>query len=574
MFYVLCYKLYLQLYLGKMKNVIRNAARRDMICNQLLSNPGVNKQYRSSGRKTIAKIEFGALLNFNIIIPEAQRIVDHQVVKEIVQYQDNYYKNSRLGEFNFLGVISVHCCAADKRNYLVDGQHRYAAVDQLYHKLNYSRGEKKCYIDVVILNALTLDEVRSDFNLINRNTTMPDIPIGVPRRVPDEVANYFYNMYSEAFKRGKRPKRPFVNKNQFIEALGYLTKALSKIYGHDTTVEELKETVRTKNEEMSRWPAKSYTSNVRYGVRVKGWISHKSDADAMKFYLGMYKATNSEYTYQWVADIIKSKGNRDVEKECRKRRRLNKHGKQKVPQVLREKMFDEYTGRDARRFKCFCCRIQDITVLSAECGHVIAEARGGTMTIENLRPICSKCNKQMSTKFMTTYMSKYFPHNLKYIDGRSTQFNAVRCVEVFKHNMVVEIQESEAAAELLNIKRARTSQVVVQNTTDIILPPAFPKAMFKLSNAKHAQTSQSVIQNTTNNNSSPPIFLKAAVKLFNMKCDQTPRPVIQDTTNMISPPIYTKKRLLSRWIWNNLNCYSLWLKIQQRIIFHHLHLVQ
>ena len=35
---------------------------------------------------------------------------------------------------------------------------------------------------------------------------MPDIPIGIPQRVPDEVANYFYNMYPDAFKRGKRPQ--------------------------------------------------------------------------------------------------------------------------------------------------------------------------------------------------------------------------------------------------------------------------------------------------------------------------------------------------------------------------------
>ena len=99
-----------------------------MICNQLLSNPGVGNQYRSSGRKTIASIEFGTLLNFNIVIPEAQRIVDEQVVNEIVEYQDQYYKSSRTGEFNFLGLISIHCCAEDNNNYLVDGQHRFAAV--------------------------------------------------------------------------------------------------------------------------------------------------------------------------------------------------------------------------------------------------------------------------------------------------------------------------------------------------------------------------------------------------------------------------------------------------------------
>ncbi|NDG68463.1 MAG: hypothetical protein EB135_03170, partial [Proteobacteria bacterium] len=39
-----------------------------------------------------------------------------------------------------------------------------------------------------------------------------------------------------------------------------------------------------------------------------------------------------------------------------------------------------------------------------ECGHIIAEAKGGETSLENLRPICSTCNKSMKTINMNDYI--------------------------------------------------------------------------------------------------------------------------------------------------------------------------
>ena len=58
-------------------------------------------------------------------------------MKEIVDYQDSYYKKGN-NVFNFIGVINIHSCKEDGKNYLVDGQHRFKAMKDLYKKHNYA----------------------------------------------------------------------------------------------------------------------------------------------------------------------------------------------------------------------------------------------------------------------------------------------------------------------------------------------------------------------------------------------------------------------------------------------------
>ena len=47
---------------------------------------------------------------------------------------------------------------------------------------------------------------------------------------------------------------------------------------------------------------------------------------------------------------------------------------------------------------CFCCNVEPITFANFECGHVQSGVNGGDDKIQNLRPICSLCNKSMGKK--------------------------------------------------------------------------------------------------------------------------------------------------------------------------------
>lgn len=68
-----------------------------------------------------------------------------------------------------------------------------------------------------------------------------------------------------------------------------------------------------------------------------------------------------------------------------------------IRKCIRRLVWNKYIGCNRATGKCACCEVTKISVFDFECGHVIARAKGGEDTVDNLRPICSLCNKSMGT---------------------------------------------------------------------------------------------------------------------------------------------------------------------------------
>jgi len=91
----------------------------------------------------------------------------------------------------------------------------------------------------------------------------------------------------------------------------------------------------------------------------------------------------------------------------------NKKRKKSIPAAVKRIVWNRYIGETIGKSKCLCCKVTDITQLSFHCGHVIAEANGGTIEITNLRPICQNCNSSMRKMNMDEFIEKYNLHNKK-----------------------------------------------------------------------------------------------------------------------------------------------------------------
>ena len=79
---------------------------------------------------------------------------------------------------------------------------------------------------------------------------------------------------------------------------------------------------------------------------------------------------------------------------------LNKTiSKSNIPKALREQVWLHYIGK---KFNTSCyvkwCK-NEINVFDYHTGHNIPESKGGSMTLENLRPICSRCNLSMGNNY-------------------------------------------------------------------------------------------------------------------------------------------------------------------------------
>lgn len=72
--------------------------------------------------------------------------------------------------------------------------------------------------------------------------------------------------------------------------------------------------------------------------------------------------------------------------------------KQAIPSLMRTQVWNRWIGIEKGQVKCPYCQINSITPFFFECGHVLAEAKGGEVSVENLRPICRECNGKMGTQ--------------------------------------------------------------------------------------------------------------------------------------------------------------------------------
>jgi len=86
-------------------------------------------------------------------------------------------------------------------------------------------------------------------------------------------------------------------------------------------------------------------------------------------------------------------------KKSKKRKTINKG--------LREKVWIKYMGNKVQG-KCYCCRIKPIHFTDFEVGHNKSVYSCGTNNINNLRPICRSCNREMGVKSIEWYRNKYY----------------------------------------------------------------------------------------------------------------------------------------------------------------------
>lgn len=78
---------------------------------------------------------------------------------------------------------------------------------------------------------------------------------------------------------------------------------------------------------------------------------------------------------------------------------LNKRRKQKIPIALREAVWLRHMGKTFDG-KCYIpwCKNR-ITVFDFQSGHDVPESKGGLTILENLYPLCSRCNLSMGDRF-------------------------------------------------------------------------------------------------------------------------------------------------------------------------------
>jgi len=84
---------------------------------------------------------------------------------------------------------------------------------------------------------------------------------------------------------------------------------------------------------------------------------------------------------------------------------LNNH-KESIPKRIRELVWTTYNN-ETFTHKCFVSWCENkVNVFNFQVGHDIPESKGGTLDIDNLKPICGNCNLSMGNKYTITEWCK------------------------------------------------------------------------------------------------------------------------------------------------------------------------
>lgn len=78
-----------------------------------------------------------------------------------------------------------------------------------------------------------------------------------------------------------------------------------------------------------------------------------------------------------------------------------------TPKALRVSVWNTYIGEKTGQAQCWVGCGSTITQSNFECGHIQSRYHGGETTIDNLRPVCSSCNKSIGIKNMNEFKKEY-----------------------------------------------------------------------------------------------------------------------------------------------------------------------
>lgn len=355
----------------------------------------------------IETIKYSEILKLNIKRPDIQRVIMKNKVKEIVKIQNEYYKDDK--QFRLYGTIIL--CILNDEYYIIDGQHRYFAVKELYENYNHD-----LMVHLEIIEVKCKRSLKGIYEMINKNTNLVDFPYNFNKSLSENVFDYFQNNYKSVLISDRKPNRPNIYSNYFMESISKLSEILGTKYDKNMIIKLIEnfnnECLKMNNHELaSKIKGIKEDSNMLIKARKLGII------------LGLFKIKieDNKHIYYWVY-LIEENINPKI-KEVK-----SKVKRKKIPTKLKNDIWDKNVGYDIVSACCICCKNTIIKNRDFDAGHIKSIKNGGLDTFDNLLPICRGCNCSMGSTNMDQYIKEYYPNNYEDFEGRNYEINIRKSV--------------------------------------------------------------------------------------------------------------------------------------------------
>lgn len=333
-----------------------------------------------------------------------------------IQEMKDIYNNNNLYKHHFLScclITIARIIIGDKQDYyLIDGQHRVNMAFELLYK---DKNDNKSFL-VAIINIKSKKEMLELFKKINKDS----------KKIPEDIIiDLFAEQLYEELK--------ILLKNNFL-FLPTKASRNTKLY----TINEFIEIIIKENIIKNNYTAIDFLNFL---------IKKDKDFYNEIGYLEEYHQNSSNFGKREIISIENNscmfmKNNNFIE-WLKYKNITPKHNFSKripIPPLLREqvwsKEFGAHTNGNCPIYNCQ--NILDKKVSNSwHCGHIISHNNKGETTLDNLRPICSKCNIDMSDTNWKDYELKIMKDDI--IETFYDEDCSYKCCSKLKCNNIVNI---------------------------------------------------------------------------------------------------------------------------------------
>lgn len=334
--------------------------------------------------ESLARYNSVAELHQTVHIPSVQRDRAPHKVGAIKEYILDRIKSNKpvvLGALIFANLKDVL--------YLVDGQHRYSALQELYT-------ESKIQVPfcAIVYPTVESSELVEIFKAVNSGTPVPAYLLSDPLSERTRM----YKVVEQKLQQRKgfdvhHKTRPYVHNDDFMEAF-----TQSKLAQLCTTAVELVHSCDIVSDIL-----KAHTGDSKYCKSQKITVNMLAKCNEWDNYLGLdrnYNYMNDDAILQVVHSKLRNVPQEAHTADVKMEVVDNSNNRHKFSASQRQLIWHTYIGPHRGRILCPLCRVNNIEPLNYVVGHVVSLHNGGTNDINNVRPICSMCNSSMGVRDM------------------------------------------------------------------------------------------------------------------------------------------------------------------------------
>lgn len=306
---------------------------------------------------SICIVTSNILYNLNIEIPELQRGKSDERIDILVKRELEYYE--KYNTFNFC-MSPIVLCQIGNKYFSIDGQHRLYCFRKIMELQKYNEFD----ILLSVFKVENEEQMNILFMHINESLPSPLMSNNLDKqKIINDISKYYETKYSEFMKTTTSPQKPNIQLQKFKEKI---TDLVDKTNNKDTILK--------------------YINNCNNKIKIL-FLTNKIIATKLQI------AKCEKYNF-WLGLVLDWEDPLYVVKE-----------KQNIPPFIRSQTWEKYNPNKTKGI-CPICQ-KEIEVYNFDCGHIISEKNGGETNVDNLCPICHKCNLSMGSMNFDDYKKKH-----------------------------------------------------------------------------------------------------------------------------------------------------------------------